>query len=101
MDKVNVSTLKNNLSKVLRKVRKGEAIIIVDRDEPIAKLTQITAQDESGDDELLMKDLERRGIVSVPKSRKRMTAKELEKHRIKCSGSALEALLKEREESPF
>lgn len=60
MKKVNVSTLKNDLSKYLRQVRKGEAILVLDRDLPIATLAPITAA-VSPDDQLAA--LETEGIV--------------------------------------
>ena len=37
----NISTTKNNLSKLLNEVRNGESIIIVDRDTPVARLEPI------------------------------------------------------------
>ena len=37
----NISTTKNNLSKLLIEVRNGESIIIVDRDTPVARLEPI------------------------------------------------------------
>lgn len=60
MKRVNVSTLKNDLSKYLRRVRKGEAILVLDRDLPIATLAPITAA-ASPDD--LLTALEAEGIV--------------------------------------
>src|SRR5438132_14147136 len=38
MKAVKIGELKNNLSKYLRMVRKGETIRVLDRDEPIAEL---------------------------------------------------------------
>ena len=36
--KINIGVLKNDLSKYLHKVRKGEEITVTDRNEPIAKI---------------------------------------------------------------
>jgi prevent-host-death family protein len=41
MEKTSVSKLKNNLSAYLRKVRAGHAVVIYDRDVPIARLERI------------------------------------------------------------
>jgi antitoxin (DNA-binding transcriptional repressor) of toxin-antitoxin stability system len=41
MEKAAVSKLKNNLSAYLRKVRAGHAVVIYDRDAPIARLERI------------------------------------------------------------
>ena len=41
MEKATVSKLKNNLSAYLRKVRAGHAVVIYDRDVPIARLERI------------------------------------------------------------
>jgi antitoxin (DNA-binding transcriptional repressor) of toxin-antitoxin stability system len=43
MEKATVSRLKNNLSAYLRKVRAGHAVVIYDRDVPIARLERIEA----------------------------------------------------------
>jgi antitoxin (DNA-binding transcriptional repressor) of toxin-antitoxin stability system len=49
MEKATVSKLKNNLSAYLRKVRAGSAIVIYDRDVPIARLERIEATDRGSD----------------------------------------------------
>ncbi len=41
MEKATVSKLKDNLSAYLRKVRAGHAVVIYDRDVPIARLERI------------------------------------------------------------
>jgi antitoxin (DNA-binding transcriptional repressor) of toxin-antitoxin stability system len=41
MEKVTISQLKNSLSAYLRKVRGGEALLILDREEPVARLERI------------------------------------------------------------
>ncbi len=42
MTSVKIAELKNNLSRYLRRVRKGETIRVFDRDEPIAELGPTT-----------------------------------------------------------
>jgi len=39
--KVNIGLLKNDLSKYLHKVRRGEEVTITDRNEPIAKIISL------------------------------------------------------------
>jgi antitoxin (DNA-binding transcriptional repressor) of toxin-antitoxin stability system len=43
MIKVTISQLRNSLSAYLRKVRSGENVLILDRDEPVAMLERISA----------------------------------------------------------
>ena len=49
MDKATISTLKNNLSAYLRKVRAGHAVVIYDRDVPIARLERIESSGRGAD----------------------------------------------------
>jgi len=49
MDKATVSRLKNNLSAYLRKVRAGQAVVIYDRDVPIARLERIETAGRGAD----------------------------------------------------
>ena len=49
MEKATISELKNRLSAYLKKVRAGHSILILDRDQPVAKLEALgsgTAHDE-------------------------------------------------------
>jgi prevent-host-death family protein len=63
MEKATVSKLKNNLSAYLRKVRAGHAIVIYDRNSPIARLERIESSG-SGSDRLAL--LCARGLVRPP-----------------------------------
>ena len=49
MEKATVSKLKDNLSAYLRKVRAGHAIVIYDRDVPIARLERIESTGRGAD----------------------------------------------------
>jgi antitoxin (DNA-binding transcriptional repressor) of toxin-antitoxin stability system len=60
MEKATISQLKDRLSAYLKKVRAGQSVLIVDRDEPIARLERIEAG-APGDDRLAR--LERAGLV--------------------------------------
>lgn len=95
---INISSLKNQLSEVLHKVRRGKDVLILDRNEPVAKITAVTTADVSRDDALLFSELANHGIISgVP--RKRLSTAALKKGLAKSSRSAVQALLDEREES--
>lgn len=49
MEKATVSKLKNNLSAYLRKVRSGQAVVIYDRDLPIARIERIETSGRGAD----------------------------------------------------
>jgi prevent-host-death family protein len=49
VEKASVSKLKNNLSAYLRKVRAGHAVVIYDRDVPIARLERIESTGKASD----------------------------------------------------
>jgi antitoxin (DNA-binding transcriptional repressor) of toxin-antitoxin stability system len=49
MEKATVSKLKDNLSAYLRKVRAGHAVVIYDRDVPIARLERIESAGRGSD----------------------------------------------------
>lgn len=46
MKKANISKLKAELSKYLRFVRQGEEVLILDRDQAVAKIVPVASQDE-------------------------------------------------------
>lgn len=49
MEKATVSKLKDNLSAYLRKVRAGHAVVIYDRDVPVARLERIESSGRGSD----------------------------------------------------
>src|ERR1051326_133442 len=64
MEKTTISQLKARLSAYLRKVRAGQTILILDRDEPVARLERVvsgSAERAAGDDRLVR--LERAGLL--------------------------------------
>jgi prevent-host-death family protein len=65
---VKISDAKNHLSRHLEYVRRGGRIRIVDRDTPVADLVPIEAALGDGDDDVLLADLERRGLVTRGRS---------------------------------
>ena len=55
-----ISQLKNSLSAYLRKVRKGEAVLILDRDEPVAVMKSLPKNTLPQEQ---LKGLERAGLL--------------------------------------
>jgi len=99
MYSINISSLKNRLSEVLRKVKKGTEVLVLDRDLPVAKISAISGIALSGD-QPLFDELERRGIIQ--RATKSLDKGWFKKNPlIKVSKSAVKALLKEREEAPY
>jgi prevent-host-death family protein len=62
-----ISELRDSLSEYLARVRKGETVIVYDRDTPIARIEPIAPLDESEPEWL--RHAIRRGIVRPPRSR--------------------------------
>ena len=60
MERVTISQLKNNLSTLLRKVRAGKTVLILDRNRPVARITRIGGQGHSND---RLAHLERQGLL--------------------------------------
>lgn len=97
MTSVNVAELKNRLSHYLRMVRRGEAILVRDRDTVIARIEPAGPNAEGGDDGARLADLESRGIL------RRGTGKidrAFLDRRPKVEVDVVAALLREREEGP-
>jgi prevent-host-death family protein len=61
MKKATVSQAKNHLSELLAAVKRGESVLILERDRPIARIVPLAAG-ELGDDARLA-ELERRGAL--------------------------------------
>ena len=67
MKNARISELRDSLSEYLARVRKGETVIVYDRDTPIARIEPIPPAEESLPD--WAREAERRGILSPPKIR--------------------------------
>jgi antitoxin (DNA-binding transcriptional repressor) of toxin-antitoxin stability system len=92
MKNARISELRDGLSEYLARVRKGETVIVYDRDTPIARIEPIPPSDENLPE--WVRDAERRGILSPPK-----TTEPIELGppiKIDPKFSILEALLEER-----
>ena len=94
----NISTTKNNLSKLLDEVRNGESILIVDRDTPVARIDPVRNNPEVGK---RLETLERGGFVHLPVKQLDVEKFLHRKNRIRLAGgaSASAAVLDERKES--
>jgi prevent-host-death family protein len=59
-----IAELKNNLSRYLEHVKAGESVLVLERDEPIARIVPLAGSRaaRSGRDERLAR-LERRGVI--------------------------------------
>lgn len=99
MGSINISSLKNQLSAVLQRVRKGEEVLVMDRDQPVARLLPVGHATGSGDDAAFLGDLQRRGIV-IAAERPRPSRRWIESHMVvDAKASAVAALLAERDET--
>jgi prevent-host-death family protein len=92
MKNARISELRDKLSEYLARVRKGETVIVYDRDTPIARIDPISqAADDVPD---LLRQAYRRGVATPPKIRD--GAKLPRPMKTKEPVGLLEALLEER-----
>ena len=96
MKTASVSETKNNLSAILRQVREGESYLIVDRGTPVARLDPVAAETRGADQRRA--DLESKGILRRGRGKVRREILDTPPPRLPGKLSALEVLLKEREE---
>lgn len=92
MKNARISELRDSLSEYLARVRKGETVIVYDRDTPIARIEPIAPSD---DDPEWLREAIRRGIVTPPRVRDSAPF-DLSPVRADPRFSLLEALLEER-----
>jgi prevent-host-death family protein len=96
MKTATISQAKNHLSELLAGVKRGETVLILERDRPIARIVPIEAS--QSDDERLA-DLERRGIIRrAARPPRRTLPPPIDWPE---SGSVVEALLQDREEARY
>jgi prevent-host-death family protein len=98
MTTASVTEAKNNLSKLLKKVRHGESVLILDRNVPVARLEPLTPGSPEADEARLL-ELERRGLLKRGSGKlpKDFWTRPLPKFK----GSVVQALLDERNEAPW
>lgn len=102
MIQINISTLKNRLSAVLKKVKKGEEVLILDREHPIAKITALSAKEGPMSEQNFLATLEQKGIIQ-PNKKKLPSVEWLKANSLKLKKkvSLVDQVLKEREESKW
>jgi prevent-host-death family protein len=93
-----ITEAKNNLSKLLKRVRQGESILILDRNVPVARLEPLPPGSKEADDARFA-ELERQGLLKRGKGKlpKDFWTRPLPK----LKGSLVEAVLKNREEAKW
>ena len=91
MEKATISELKNRLSAYLKKVRAGQTVLILDRDQPIARLERVEGE-ASTEDRIVR--LERAGLLKCAKLP--LPLKTLRAVASKPRQSVLQALIEER-----
>ena len=97
MKRATISQAKNHLSQLLASVKRGETVLILERDRPIARIVPIEASQQSDDERLA--DLERRGIIRrAAKPPRKTLPPPLDWPE---GASLLEALLADREEARY
>jgi prevent-host-death family protein len=99
MKKATISEAKNTLSELLRAVRRGETVLILDRNVPVAKLVPVYSDDQDAPDALA--SLVRDGGATPP--RRKLAVGEflsMPRPKLRKGVSLLRALLADRQESP-
>lgn len=95
MTAVSVTQAKNNLSKLLKKVRNGHSVLILDRKVPVARLEPLPPGSKEADEAYWI-EMEREGLVKLPK---RKLPKDFWTRPLpKLKGSLVRTLLEMREE---
>lgn len=95
MEKATISQLKNSLSAYLKKVRGGQTVLILDRDEPIAMLERVNSNERP---EGRLGRLEKAGIIRRSRTARPLDALGTTKPP-KSKKSVLAALLEDRREA--
>jgi prevent-host-death family protein len=97
MKTATISEAKNHLSELLARVKRGETVLILDRDKPVARIVPIETTDRTDDKRLA--DLERRGIIRrAAKPPRKTLPPPIDWPE---GDSLLEALLSDREEARY
>lgn len=99
MRRATITETKNNLSRLLDEVRRGETILITERKVPVARIEPVRGSPGTQDVRLAV--LIGEGIVCPPERDLDVSAFRAESlPRLVGAGSAVKALLTDREESP-
>ena len=92
-----ISQTKNHLSQLIERVRHGETITIVDRDQPVAQLVPVMPSG-AGEEEARLQNLERAGLVRRGTTDPRALAQAWTPVQPRRGADILQALLDERQE---
>ena len=94
MKSANIAELKNNISRYISDVRRGEEIIVKDRNRPVAKLVPINLDDDYDAEGM---ELIAKGIMRPPQTVERLPDSFWEKDLPYVPGNrAIEVILEER-----
>jgi prevent-host-death family protein len=96
MKSATISDAKNHFSELLARVKRGETVLILERNRPIARIEPVAETFGSGDQRLA--ELERRGVIKRPKKRPTKNFLASLPPAPKVKADVLAALLAEREE---
>lgn len=95
MKAANITEAKNNLSKLIEKVRHGESVLILDRNVPVARLEPLPPGSSEAD-EARLAQLERQGLLKRGKGK--LPKDFWTRPRPKFKKSVVQTLLEMREE---
>lgn len=98
MRTASITEAKNNLSKLIKKVRHGESVLILDRNVPVASLEPLRAGSNEADEARFV-ELEKQGLLK--RGRGKLPKDFWTRPRPKFKGSVVETMLKMREEAPW
>jgi prevent-host-death family protein len=97
MKTATISHAKNHLSELLAGVKRGESVLILERDRPIARIVPVEPSEREDDERLA--DLERRGIIRrAAKPPRKTLPPPIDWPE---GDSLLDALLRDREEARY
>ena len=95
MTTASISQAKNHLSALLDRVKRGETVLILDRQSPVATLCPINGSG-GGSGEAYLQMLARQGLVRLPARKADKKVLDMPLPRTEHGASVLEALLEER-----
>jgi prevent-host-death family protein len=96
MTTASITQAKSNLSKLIKKVRHGESVLILDRNIPVARLEPLPAGSREAD-EATLAQLERRGLLK--RGAGKLPRDFFKLPQLKFKKSLVEAVLEERREA--
>ena len=97
MKKASITEARNGLSALIDGLKRGSGVLIVDRGRPVARLEPVTNRDDTRDDDRLAR-LIRDGLVRPARASLSKTLLDTRPPVPQRGGSALRALLEERQQ---